>query len=54
MERHYLEVKTVEAVASACHVELAYLCPLFRRFAHTAPYLCSGSTARPNSCSMAG
>jgi AraC-like DNA-binding protein len=38
MEKHYLEVKTVEAVAVACHVELAYLCRLFRRFAHTTPY----------------
>lgn len=38
MEKHYIQVKTVEAVAAACHVELAYLCRLFRRFAHTTPY----------------
>ncbi len=38
IEQHYGELRTVEQVAAACHVEQAYLCRLFRRFGHNSPY----------------
>jgi AraC-like DNA-binding protein len=38
MEQNYVQLKTVEQAAQACHVEVAYLSRLFQRFAHTTPY----------------
>jgi AraC-like DNA-binding protein len=38
MERNFLEVKTAEAVAAACHLNVSYLCRLFQRFHHHSPY----------------
>ena len=38
IERHYAHLKTVEQAAEACHVEVAYLTRLFKRFGHTTPY----------------
>ena len=38
IETGYRELRTVEEVAAACHVEQAYLCRLFRRFGHSSPY----------------
>lgn len=38
MQQHFLEVRTVEEVAVACHVDVAYLCRLFRRRLAQTPY----------------
>jgi AraC-like DNA-binding protein len=39
IEEHYLEARTVRAVAEACHVNLSYLCRLFQRFGRERPNL---------------
>lgn len=38
IEQHYLQIRTAEDAASQCHLDVAYLCRLFQRFAHTSPY----------------
>jgi AraC-like DNA-binding protein len=38
IEEHFMEVRTIGPIAQACHVDVAYLCRLFQRFAHTSPY----------------
>jgi AraC-like DNA-binding protein len=38
IERHYVQLRTVEQAAQACHIEVAYLSRLFQRFGHTTPY----------------
>jgi AraC-like DNA-binding protein len=38
LERNYLALKTVEQAADACHINVSYLCRLFRRFRHLSPY----------------
>jgi AraC-like DNA-binding protein len=38
IEAHYLELRTVEEIADACHVNASYLCRLFQRFARHSPY----------------
>ncbi len=38
LQRHYLELQTLEQVAQQTHLDPAYLCRLFRRFGHTSPY----------------
>ncbi|MGD0536294.1 MAG: AraC family transcriptional regulator [Verrucomicrobiota bacterium] len=38
LEAHYEQLKTVEEIARACHVNAAYLCRLFQRFDHRSPY----------------
>ena len=38
IELHFAELKTVEDVARACHLDVSYLCRLFQRFHHASPY----------------
>ncbi|MCX6904296.1 MAG: AraC family transcriptional regulator, partial [Verrucomicrobia bacterium] len=38
LEGNFLDVKTVEEAAAACHVNVSYLCRLFQRFHHHSPY----------------
>ncbi len=38
IEQHFLELKTVEDAAAACHVNASYLSRLFQRFYHHSPY----------------
>ena len=38
IEEHYLELRTVEEVASACSLNRMYLSRLFRRYAGTGAY----------------
>lgn len=38
IERKYLEVATLEAIAKACEVDAPYLCRLFARFHDESPY----------------
>lgn len=38
LERRFLELKTIEQAAAACHMDGAYLCRLFRRFGQVPPY----------------
>lgn len=38
IEENYLSVQTLNDVASACHVDLAYLCRLFQRFGRERPF----------------
>jgi AraC-like DNA-binding protein len=38
IEEHYLELRTVEQVASACNLNRMYLSRLFRRYAGTGAY----------------
>jgi AraC-like DNA-binding protein len=35
---NYARVQTLEQIARECHVDPAYLCRLFRRYAHQSPY----------------
>lgn len=37
IEEHYAEVRSLGEVASACHLDLAYLCRLFQRFGRERP-----------------
>jgi len=38
IREHYLQFKTLEKIAAACHVDEAYLCRLFKRFDSQSPY----------------
>jgi AraC-like DNA-binding protein/quercetin dioxygenase-like cupin family protein len=38
IEQHSLRLRTLEQVASECHVNNAYLCRLFRRYDNQSPY----------------
>jgi AraC-like DNA-binding protein len=38
VEAHYLELRTVEEMAAACHVNVSYLCRLFQRYSRLTPY----------------
>lgn len=38
MEEHFLSVGSVEAVARACHLDKAWLCRLFQRYADETPH----------------
>ena len=38
MEDHFLDYATVEAFAEACHINLSYLCRLYRKFSGVSPY----------------
>lgn len=38
IEQRYRSLRTAEDAATACHMDAAYLCRLFQRFAHTSPY----------------
>ena len=38
IEQHSLRLRTLEQIASECHVNNAYLCRLFRRYDNQSPY----------------
>lgn len=38
IEEHYAQVRNLQEVAAACHLDPAYLCRLFRRFGREQPY----------------
>jgi AraC-like DNA-binding protein len=38
IEMHYRKVANLEQIGGACHVNSAYLCRLFKRFAHQSPW----------------
>ncbi|MCC6354114.1 MAG: helix-turn-helix transcriptional regulator [Verrucomicrobiae bacterium] len=38
IEEHHREVRTLREVATACHVDLAYMCRLFQRFGRESPF----------------
>jgi AraC-like DNA-binding protein len=38
IEQHSLRLRTLEQIASECHVNNAYLCRLFRRYDDQSPY----------------
>jgi AraC-like DNA-binding protein len=38
IEQHSLRLRTLEQIASECHVNNAYLCRLFRRYGDESPY----------------
>lgn len=38
MEDHFLKYSTVEDFADACHINLSYLCRLYRKFSGVSPY----------------
>jgi len=38
IERHSLRLRTLEQIASECHINNAYLCRLFRRYDNQSPY----------------
>lgn len=38
IERNFLNLHTLEQVASQCHMDKAYLCRLFQRYDHQSPY----------------
>lgn len=38
IDKNFLTIKSLEEVAGDCHVDLSYLCRLFKRFAQTSPY----------------
>jgi len=38
MERHSPRLRTLEQIASECHINNAYLCRLFRRYDNRSPY----------------
>lgn len=38
IEEHYFSVHSLNEVATACHVDLAYLCRLFQRFGRERPF----------------
>jgi len=39
LEQHFLVIATLEDAASACHVDVSYLCRLFALFARQTPYV---------------
>ena len=38
IEEHHFKLHNLQAIATQCHIDPAYLCRLFRRFAHQSPY----------------
>jgi AraC-like DNA-binding protein len=38
LERHFLRLRTLEETAAECHVSVAHLCRLFRRYDRQTPY----------------
>lgn len=38
LDTHFLELRTLEEAARACHVDVSYLCRLFRRFHGEKPF----------------
>ncbi len=38
LDTHFLELRTLEEAAAACHVDVSYLCRLFRRFHGEKPF----------------
>ena len=38
IEEHHFKLRNLEEIAVQCHIDPAYLCRLFRRFAHQSPY----------------
>ncbi len=40
IERHHLELNTLDAIAKSCDLDAAYLCRLFTRFQDETPYQC--------------
>ena len=38
VDERWQSIQSLEELASACHVDPAYLCRLFRRFGHQSPY----------------
>ncbi|MDC7227647.1 MAG: AraC family transcriptional regulator [Spirochaetales bacterium] len=38
LEEGYLRINSLEEAAHECHVDSAYLCRLFKKFAHQSPY----------------
>lgn len=38
MQENFLTVRSVEGVARACHLDVAYMCRLYRRFLDETPY----------------
>ncbi len=38
MERHYREAQSLEDIATECRIDEAYICRLFKRFAHKSPW----------------
>jgi AraC-like DNA-binding protein len=38
INKNYLALWTLDQVAQSCHINEAYLCRLFKRFAHQSPY----------------
>lgn len=38
IEEHFHHTRTLQEVAAACHVDLAYLCRLFQRFGRESPF----------------
>lgn len=38
IEQNFLRLRTLQQIASECHVHPAYLCRLFRRYDHQSPY----------------
>jgi AraC-like DNA-binding protein len=38
IEENFLQVHTLREVATACHIDLAYLCRLFQRFGRQSPF----------------
>lgn len=38
IEQHFLKARTLDQIASECHVDKAYLCRLFRRYDSQSPY----------------
>jgi AraC-like DNA-binding protein len=40
LEKHWLRLRSLEQIATECHVAPAHLCRLFRRFGHQSPYQC--------------
>lgn len=38
LDENFLRIKSVEEVAAAAHINMSYLCRLFRRYDHVSPY----------------
>lgn len=38
IEKHCLRLRTLQQIASECHINNAYLCRLYRRYDHQSPY----------------
>lgn len=40
LDAHFLSLRTIEAIAAACHLDVSYLSRLFRRFHQETPFHC--------------